>query len=123
MPHEIELSSNMTIPPSTSHDINPTNITTIPSECEKEIFSRENQLENVTDCRMANNEHSPQVNDVICENMPDLFNIVLQEQRNQQEDSRPRQYGRRSNPIRISSLATESLNHTPAVIIFFFTFF
>jgi hypothetical protein len=51
---------------------------------------------------------------------PDLFSIVLTEQRQQQQESdanRPRQYGRRSNPVRIASFAIEAdgNNGTPAV--------
>lgn len=53
---------------------------------------------------------------------PDIFNVVLQQQQQQEmNQNRPRQYGRRSNPIRISSLnIPESLNHAAAVSIFFF---
>ncbi|XP_070506389.1 sodium-dependent transporter bedraggled [Chironomus tepperi] len=116
MPQEIESPPNNTIPPSTSHDINP-QTNAVPSECEKE-----NQFENGNEFRVAlNNENSPQVNDVTSENtnMPDLFNVVLLEQQPQHgmNDGRPRQYGRRSNPVRISSLAADSLNHSAARII------
>jgi len=123
MPQETESSLNNTIPPSTSHDTNPTNV--VPSECEKENFPRENQFENGSECRAAliNNENIPQVNGVTSENsnMPDIFNVVLLEQQQQgMNESRPRQYGRRSNPVRISSLAADSLNHSAAVIFHFF---
>lgn len=49
---------------------------------------------------------------------PDIFNVVLQQSQegNSVSESRPRQYGRRSNPMRISSMVVpESLNHTAAV--------
>lgn len=52
-----------------------------------------------------------------CSSNPDLFNIVLSEQQLMSDDdpSRPRQYGRRSNPVRISSFAIESSNNGAAV--------
>lgn len=48
---------------------------------------------------------------------PDIFNLVLQQSQEENlSESRPRQYGRRSNPMRISSMVIpESLNHTAAV--------
>jgi hypothetical protein len=51
---------------------------------------------------------------------PDLFSIMLIEQQQQQQEAdvnRPRQYGRRSNPVRIASFAIErdGNNGTPAV--------
>lgn len=121
---EIESPSNNTLPPSTSHDTNPNNIST--NECEKENFPQENQFENGSDYRapLINNENTLQTDGVTSENsnMPDIFNVVLLEQQQQQQhdESRPRQYGRRSNPVRISSLAADSLNHSTAVIFHFF---
>jgi hypothetical protein len=56
---------------------------------------------------------------------PDVFNVVLQQQQEQQDtnENRPRQYGRRSNPIRVSSLiVSESVNHSAAAVSTF-TFF
>ena len=46
---------------------------------------------------------------------PDLFNIVLNEQQQSVDLDRPRQYGRRSNPVRISSFAIESSDNGAAV--------
>lgn len=56
-------------------------------------------------------------NDVMqpCSSNPDLFNIVLAEQQLQADPSRPRQYGRRSNPVRISSFQIESSDNGAAV--------
>jgi hypothetical protein len=54
---------------------------------------------------------------------PDIFEIVLQQSQEggNVSENRPRQYGRRSNPMRISSMVVpESLNHTAAVNIKFF---
>lgn len=121
MPQEIDLPLNSTTePPSTSHDINPTNA--VATECEKENFAQENQFAESrrSDQRLvsSHDETILQANGITSETMPDLFDIVLQEQRLQQEETRPRQYGRRSNPMRISSLAAGSLNHSPAVILF-----
>lgn len=50
-----------------------------------------------------------------CTSNPDLFNVVLSEQQQHIDSSRPRQYGRRSNPVRISSFAIESSNNGAAV--------
>lgn len=50
-----------------------------------------------------------------CSSNPDLFNIVLAEQQLQADPSRPRQYGRRSNPVRISSFQIESSDNGAAV--------
>ena len=49
-----------------------------------------------------------------CSSNPDLFNIVLTEQQQNTDHSRPRQYGRRSNPVRISSFQIDS-NDSSAV--------
>lgn len=46
---------------------------------------------------------------------PDLFNIVLTEQQRYSDLNRPRQYGRRSNPVRISSFEIEASNTGSAV--------
>lgn len=114
MPQEIESPSNNTAPPSTSNDINPpsNNI-----ECEKENIQRENhQHEGVSDLLrspVVNNENVP--NETFLPENPDIFNVVLLEQQQGVIESRPRQYGRRSNPIRISSIAAESVNHAAAV--------
>lgn len=43
-----------------------------------------------------------------CSSNPDLFNIVLTEQQQNSDLSRPRQYGRRSNPVRISSFQIDA---------------
>lgn len=50
-----------------------------------------------------------------CSSNPDLFNIVLTEQQQNIDLSRPRQYGRRSDPVGISSFAIESSNNGAAV--------
>lgn len=50
-----------------------------------------------------------------CSSNPDLFNILLTEQQQNINLSRPRQYGRRSDPVRISSCAVESCNNGTAV--------
>lgn len=50
-----------------------------------------------------------------CSSNPDLFNIVLTEQQRNSDLNRPRQYGRRSNPVRISSFEIESSNNGSAV--------
>lgn len=50
-----------------------------------------------------------------CSSNPDLFNIVLTEQQQNIDFSRPRQYGRRSDPVCISSFAIESSNNGAAV--------
>lgn len=50
-----------------------------------------------------------------CTSNPDLFNIVLAEQQLHADSSRPRQYGRRSNPVRLSSFAIDSSNNGAAV--------
>lgn len=50
-----------------------------------------------------------------CSSNPDLFNIVLTEQQRNIDLSRPRQYGRRSNPVGISPFAIESSNNGAAV--------
>ena len=50
-----------------------------------------------------------------CASNPDLFNIVLTEQQQYADLSRPRQYGRRSNPVEISPFAIESSNNGAAV--------
>lgn len=46
---------------------------------------------------------------------PDVFNVLLTEQQLHADPSRPRQYGRRSNPVRISSFAIESSDNGAAV--------
>lgn len=50
-----------------------------------------------------------------CSSNPDLFNIVLTEQQRNSDLNRPRQYGRRSNPVRISSFEIEASNNGAAV--------
>lgn len=50
-----------------------------------------------------------------CSSNPDLFNIVLNEQQQNADLSRPRQYGRRSNPVRISSFQIDSSDNGAAV--------
>jgi hypothetical protein len=50
-----------------------------------------------------------------CSSNPDLFNIVLSEQQENADMNRPRQYGRRSNPVRISSFAADLSSNGPAV--------
>lgn len=50
-----------------------------------------------------------------CSSNPDLFNIVLTEQQRNADLSRPRQYGRRSNPVGISPFAIEVSNNGAAV--------
>lgn len=51
----------------------------------------------------------------ICISNPDLFNIVLMEQQQNSELNRPRQYGRRSEPIHLSRDAIHSSNIGAAV--------
>lgn len=57
------------------------------------------------------------VDDVMqpCPSNPDLFNIVLTEQQQNVDLNRPRQYGRRSNPVGISPFAIETSNNGAAV--------
>lgn len=50
-----------------------------------------------------------------CCSEPDVFNVLLTEQQLSADMSRPRQYGRRSNPVRISSFAIESSDNGAAV--------
>lgn len=50
-----------------------------------------------------------------CSSNPDLFNIVLSEQQQNIDLTRPRQYGRRSDPLRISSYQTDSSDNGTAV--------
>lgn len=50
-----------------------------------------------------------------CSSNPDFFNIVLADQQQLSDPNRPRQYGRRSNPVRISSFAVESSDNGNAV--------
>lgn len=142
LPHETESQSqssggnsnnnnNNVIPPSTSHDINP--LPPNGNECEKECFSceveegeggGENQFEDMNESRPpAVNNNSIIMNDVnSSSDIPDVLNAVLLEQQPHQsmDEDRPRQYGRRSNPIRISSIAVDSVNHAAAVISFYF---
>ena len=72
------------------------------------------------DCRMGKNvlseqnsihELQPRNDEIVtmsCSSNPDLFNIVLTEQQQNADHNRPRQYGRRSNPVRISSFQVDS---------------
>ena len=47
---------------------------------------------------------------------PDIFNVVLQQSQQCMSESRPRQYGRRSNPVRVSSsIEPETVSHATAV--------
>lgn len=66
---------------------------------------------------LVDNEQTEEVNQTMqpCTSNPDLFNIVLSEQQLHIDSSRPRQYGRRSNPVRISSFAIETSNNGAAV--------
>lgn len=50
-----------------------------------------------------------------CSSNPDLFNVVLTEQQQNIDLSRPRQYGRRSNPVRISSFQVDASENGAAV--------
>lgn len=50
-----------------------------------------------------------------CPSDPDVFIVLLTEQQMLADSSRPRQYGRRSNPVRISSFAVESSDNGAAV--------
>lgn len=48
---------------------------------------------------------------------PDMFNVILQQSQQDMSENRPRQYGRRSNPIRISSMvAPEAVNRGQAAV-------
>lgn len=97
---------------------------------EKENIRRENHLENtnvgVGDMPPHVVNESMEISSGSTEN-PDVFNVVLQQQQQQQQGSnenRPRQYGRRSNPIRVSSLiVSESVNHSAAAVSTFTFFF
>lgn len=54
---------------------------------------------------------------------PDIFNVVLQQSQEGMSESRPRQYGRRSNPIRIASMVIpESVNRNQAAAVNFLLF-
>lgn len=46
---------------------------------------------------------------------PDLFNILLMEQQQNSVLNRPRQYGRRSDPVQLSSIAIDSSDIGAAV--------
>lgn len=70
------------------------------------------------ECEKENVPHVVNMEVSVCSENPDIFNAVLQQQQQQEtNESRPRQYGRRSNPIRISSSMNvhESVNHATAV--------
>lgn len=54
-----------------------------------------------------------------CASDPDVFNVLLTEQQLSADLDRPRQYGRRSNPVRISSFAIESSDNGAAVSRYF----
>lgn len=77
----------------------------------------QNPIHNI-ECEKENEPHVVSLEvDVTSEN-PDIFHAVLQQQQQETNESRPRQYGRRrSNPIRISSSINvhESVNHATAV--------
>lgn len=124
--------NNNALPPSTSHDINPTSA----AECEKENLrwrGGENQFEesmppaannnNNNSIIITNDTRTEAAADCVNSENPDVFNVVLMEQQAMEDDSRPRQYGRRSNPLRISSIPADPVNHTAAVISFLFHFF
>lgn len=77
------------------------------------------------ECEKQNVPHVVNMEVSVCSENPDIFNVVLQQQQQQEtNESRPRQYGRRSNPIRISSSMNvhESVNHATAVSSFFYIF-
>jgi hypothetical protein len=111
--------SNNSIPPSTStsHDANPTS-----AECEKENFGSGVESQDGDARPPAVDDNGDGV--VITHDNDDSANAlheVLLEQQPSLDDGRPRQYGRRSNPLRISSAATtDSVNHAAAVISFLF---
>lgn len=83
-----------------------------------------NPIHNI-ECEKENLPHV--VNMEVAPENPDIFNAILQQQQQQEiNESRPRQYGRRrSNPIRISSSMNvhEPLNHATAVSSLFIKFF
>lgn len=77
-------------------------------------------LEKLKSCELLQNEPStaPSAPTEISEpSDPDVFIVLLTEQQNIADSSRPRprQYGRRSNPVRISSFAIESSDNGAAV--------
>lgn len=104
-----------------------------PPTSEQQIESTSSSIDNHHRSSNENEKENIQVNIVAVDGMenerrssenPDIFNVVLQQQQQQQEifnENRPRQYGRRSNPMRISSFLNipESLNHATAVSNFF----
>lgn len=109
---------------SSSFEINP--IRNNGEECEKENIRCENHHECVGDMTSHVVSENNTIPGTTSPN-PDLFNVVLLQQQQQQQETsetRPRQYGRRSNPIRISSLIMpESVNHATAVSKNFFSLF